>query len=256
MFRIVSELRPTWVIGENVAGFRTMGLDQAIADLESAGYSCRAFNVPAVAVNADHERKRIFIVANSLHNGLSSTEESGSTDKGGRGSQERKSGTEQPQRSSCSSGGIKVVAYTDSARDRALRYRAIRERAKFDEGQTGLAQFELGGQCSTMANTGRPGLEGSEQHGAHTGEGGRGEMVTCGTTPKRGIMPHWREGWSKSGFCGEFNGVPAELDRSPIATYKIPNRKERLKCLGNAVVPAQVYPFVKAIYDIEMMNYE
>jgi DNA (cytosine-5)-methyltransferase 1 len=66
MFRIISELRPHWVINENVAGsVSNLVLDQKIADLKSIGYTWGAFNIPAVAVNADHERKRIFLIANS-----------------------------------------------------------------------------------------------------------------------------------------------------------------------------------------------
>ncbi|MFS3933931.1 DNA cytosine methyltransferase [Bacillus subtilis] len=38
MFRIIKELRPTWVVGENVANFANMELDRTLFDLESAGY--------------------------------------------------------------------------------------------------------------------------------------------------------------------------------------------------------------------------
>ena len=34
MFRLVQELRPTWVIGETVAGHINMGLDEVLTDLE------------------------------------------------------------------------------------------------------------------------------------------------------------------------------------------------------------------------------
>jgi len=65
MHRIINELRPTWVIGENVAGHVSLGLDRTIADLERSGYSSRAFVIPASAVGAPHRRDRVWIVANT-----------------------------------------------------------------------------------------------------------------------------------------------------------------------------------------------
>ena len=56
MFRLVKELRPTWVIGENVAGHINMGLDEVLADLETEGYTARTFVIPACAVDAHHRR--------------------------------------------------------------------------------------------------------------------------------------------------------------------------------------------------------
>tara|TARA_R100001591_G_scaffold20465_2_gene28981 strand:- start:76 stop:939 length:864 start_codon:yes stop_codon:yes gene_type:complete len=41
MFRLVKELRPTWVIGENVSGHIKLGLDTVLENLESEGYATR-----------------------------------------------------------------------------------------------------------------------------------------------------------------------------------------------------------------------
>jgi|TARA_R110000796_G_scaffold235421_1_gene354421 DNA (cytosine-5)-methyltransferase 1 len=65
MFKLVQKHRPTWVIGENVAGHVTMGLDDVLADLESSGYTVRTFVIPAVACDAKHRRDRTWIVANA-----------------------------------------------------------------------------------------------------------------------------------------------------------------------------------------------
>ncbi|MFA5261285.1 MAG: DNA cytosine methyltransferase, partial [Candidatus Omnitrophota bacterium] len=65
MLRVISEAKPRWVIGENVAGFIGMGLDDCISDLEGEGYEVQAFVIPACAVNAPHRRDRVWIVANS-----------------------------------------------------------------------------------------------------------------------------------------------------------------------------------------------
>lgn len=66
MFRIIQEVRPRWVIGENVAGFLAMGLKRTFTDLESEAYQVQAFTIPACAVGAPHRRERVWIIAHSI----------------------------------------------------------------------------------------------------------------------------------------------------------------------------------------------
>ena len=66
MLRIISELRPTWVLGENVTGIINLALDTVLSDLENIGYSVQTFNIPACGVDAPHRRERIAILAYSL----------------------------------------------------------------------------------------------------------------------------------------------------------------------------------------------
>ena len=63
--RCLDAVRPTWFLGENVPGIIKVALDQVCADLESLGYTVQAFNIPACAVDAPHQRKRIWIVAHA-----------------------------------------------------------------------------------------------------------------------------------------------------------------------------------------------
>jgi DNA (cytosine-5)-methyltransferase 1 len=65
MFRIIEEVRPRWVVGENVGHFVGMGLDRTLSDLEGIGYEWKSFVIPALAVGACHRRDRTFIVAYS-----------------------------------------------------------------------------------------------------------------------------------------------------------------------------------------------
>ena len=66
MFRIIRGVKPAWVIVENVVNFANMAIEQTLADLESEGYETQSFIIPAVAVNAEHRRDRVWIIA---HNG-------------------------------------------------------------------------------------------------------------------------------------------------------------------------------------------
>ena len=64
MFRVISEARPAWVLGENVPGIIPMELDNVLSDLEGIGYATRAFVIPACAVDARHRRDRVWMASN------------------------------------------------------------------------------------------------------------------------------------------------------------------------------------------------
>ena len=63
-FRLIQELRPTWVIGENVSGHIKLGLDTVLEDLASEGYSTRTFSISLLA-SVQTKRRRVWILANS-----------------------------------------------------------------------------------------------------------------------------------------------------------------------------------------------
>ena len=69
MLRAIQQIRPTYVVAENVRGLLTIdgGLvfEQVCADLEAEGYEVQPILLPAAGVNAPHRRDRIFIVAYS-----------------------------------------------------------------------------------------------------------------------------------------------------------------------------------------------
>lgn len=63
-FRIAQELNVPTLVNENVSGSIANGvLDLKINDLESVGYSCQAYCIPAESVGALHQRERVWLVA-------------------------------------------------------------------------------------------------------------------------------------------------------------------------------------------------
>jgi len=63
MLRVIAEVRPRWVLAENVPALRSRGADTVLAGLEAEGYTCWACVVGAWAVGAPHKRDRVWIVA-------------------------------------------------------------------------------------------------------------------------------------------------------------------------------------------------
>jgi site-specific DNA-cytosine methylase len=67
MLRVIREIQPTWIVGENVFGLVNWSdglvFDEVQTDLEAAGYEVQSYVLPACAADAPHRRDRVWIVA-------------------------------------------------------------------------------------------------------------------------------------------------------------------------------------------------
>ena len=71
MLRIVGEVRPAYVFGENSPALRTNGLDEIIAALAAIGYDSRWITLGAESVGLNHKRHRLwFYAADTYRQGL------------------------------------------------------------------------------------------------------------------------------------------------------------------------------------------
>lgn len=171
MLRVIRELRPRCVIGENVPGIIKIAAGQVVKDLECAGYHVVVFNFEAAAVGAWHRRSRVFFVglANVVDadgNGLQGREQHGAPDT------------------------------TEDAGEQSPRAPA--------------------GECSKA-------------------------VCDAMRRGRAGDTRRWQWQELADGHCWA-----AEPDVGRVA-HGIPNRVDRLKCLGNAVVPQQAYPIFRAL---------
>jgi DNA (cytosine-5)-methyltransferase 1 len=72
MLRLINELRPTWVVAENVTHLDGVALDAVVSDLETNGYQVAPpLEVPACAFGFDHWRPRLWILGHANGDGKS-----------------------------------------------------------------------------------------------------------------------------------------------------------------------------------------
>ena len=179
MVRVIKELRPTWVVGENVAGIVKMALPDILSELEACGYRTRTFLIPACAVGARHRRYRVAIVAysdsggqlyrqneikptkrgkqaqceleqrcenvgNTEHDGLSSAEVTGIIEATGRGQQERKK-TAGESEGTGKPGDNEAVADAESQFEGGLPVRTEQEKPRFSSGSEDVQYADSAG---------------------------------------------------------------------------------------------------------------
>ncbi|MGG1618288.1 DNA cytosine methyltransferase [Paenibacillus sp. NRS-1781] len=228
--RLLSEIRPRWFLGENVAGHITLGLDVVLSDLEGLGYTAQTFVIPSAAVNAPHRRDRVFIVGYAERSGCSGQSR-------GRTEQVASDGHRQLEEG---------VLANSKGGGRSAR------RAEQPGQQRELCTIGSCTSCEDVADPGSPGQQ--ECHAtAVTDRAGYGSW---GTDAGRSL------GATKPGLGRMLDGVSRKLDEHrwpaalgqeqyywepPRVATGIKNRVGRLKALGNAVNPRQVYPVLAAI---------
>ena len=252
MLRVIQEIRPSWVVGENVAGIVTLALDQVLSDLERVGYSCQALVIPACAVDAPHRRDRVAIVGSTERNGQPPYKElRGNEEASNRGREKEQAEAVKPARAnkpgnvSCVYGSKDGGKQTDTNTDNTGPQNS-RHQQKLEKIQQKIGIEHV---CSKLVE--------------HTNKERWHKQFSSSFTEGQNIVGfrHNASGecdrtWinAQPGLGGVVDGVSCWLDEPtwiPRTGGEREQRVNRIQCLGNAVVPQQFYPIFKAIADIE-----
>ena len=234
--------------------------------LEQVGYAVQAFIIPACGVGAPHRRDRVWIVAHreeqpkrkqinapkSFSQGRKTREEFSGGDRGIEFTQDA-SGQRRRGRGDGNTGGLRRPLQTAGS-DSHAPHAPSNSRGGQGQGveaEKGLqARPEHAGKLSgrperpysDVADSGDPGLQRSEREKAH------GER-----TPAHGPIAErnsaWDENWldvaTRTCVRGVHDGLPVELHGLKLSASR--HRVERLKALGNAIVPQVVIEIMYGI---------
>jgi DNA (cytosine-5)-methyltransferase 1 len=238
MLRIIREVKPAYVVGENVFGLVNWSdglvFEEVQADLETEGYEVQPYILPACAINAPHRRDRVWFVAYSGHKS------------------KRKAG-------SCTNDeGSKLTTLHTKGQRRECQ-------AIFNSGL-----------CDLQGNDTNTNCDGCDQcngnNEKYTSKGrfnafndfNEATMHTNCTSKQGEHIRQTREGKfngsdSRDGFnnfqnfptqspiCGRDDGLSSRLVGITFSKH----RNESIKAYGNAIVPQVVYQIFKAIQQYE-----
>lgn len=215
MLRAIQEIRPAWVIGENVAGILTMVqpgeetevgsqtslfgednrkrillrqeyvVETICKDLEREGYSVQPMLIPACAVGAPHRRDRVWFIAH------------------------------------CADSGTEDV-------------RRKREDKVLSDGNASDSNDERLQRCSNNRKHPQKGKKSNNQQ-------------SC-----RSLCTNWEKYPTQSPVCRGNDGLPFDVDNLTIPFTKW--RQESIKGYGNAIVPQVILEIFKAIEEIEQLE--
>jgi DNA (cytosine-5)-methyltransferase 1 len=216
MLRAIQEIKPKFVIGENVLGITNidggMVFEKVCLDLEIEGYEVQPFIIPAAAKNAPHRRDRCWFIAfkNTLHGGCLHGEHE----------QERAEVRKFGNISTRSADGIYLSEgdVTDT------------EQLRLEHGSK--TRNVLGSISEAQRKKRKSSDESKTDDHVYPEQGRPSETWDCFPT--------------QSPICGGDDGLPTELDGITFSKW----RAESIKGYGNAIVPQVALELFKVIEKI------
>jgi len=273
MLRVIREVQPRWVVGENVLGLVNWNgglvFEEVQADLESEGYEIQPFILPAASVNAPHKRDRVWFVAYSKNNDAKRIKSKHCEREDNKGIRTRLCNE------STSDGFLWPASDTDyngyattkngqglgegNDRNKTGKNYAIEfEGRAVSDGLTTYADHkgrsygsgqiqETNGEIPKRDNDAEPCNTGSGNAPDTASEGLEGlrrQKARCSELHTRfDEIGNWDTFPTQSPLCSRTNGLPTELDSITFSKW----RNESIKAGGNAIVPQVVYQIFKAI---------
>jgi DNA (cytosine-5)-methyltransferase 1 len=214
--RVIKECKPRWFIGENVEGIINISegrvLQQIQKDLETEGFKVQCLVIPASGIGAWHQRKRVWIIAYSNSNGLY-----------------RQKNNETIKSSNQSKEWVSIGDDKDVSNSNSFRHRRWGSKGCSDREWSFLPREQEGREVGSKAqrcddNTSNTNSKGSQGYGISTDmETKQRQVIT-----ERSIEEQQTWWEAQSEFCGVPHGISHELDK---------DRKNRIKSLGNSIVP-------------------
>jgi len=219
MLRVIGEAKPRWVVAENVGGIISNKngkyFEEVCTQLEDKGYSVQSFIIPASAVNAPHKRNRIWIIAHTNSNDKRNNgREIQSPAETNEGTLERENGKR--LRRGISTTDINASNTKSEQLQKTSPTRRRRNRTIFIDATI------------ANANNSTPARQ----------RGNGGEILSI--TKSERLNNNWEESWYEvaTRFCRVDDGVS--------------NRVDRLKGLGNAIVPQIAQIIFETIKQMEL----
>jgi DNA (cytosine-5)-methyltransferase 1 len=217
MLRAIQEIKPKFVIAENVFGITNIdgGLvfEQVCLDLENEGYEVQPFIIPAVSKNAPHRRDRVWFIA--YRNVLRQS---------GNITRQKRQQCGKRGKAFCEldgDGWEGITTNTKSKRSQRVESGEQRETCKSEQGK-------FGGEYCKDAPTDPERIGGGEVLHNIQRKFSNGQVFDAINE-----QTDWSKFPTQSPICSGDDGLPSELDGITFSKW----RAESIKGYGNAIVP-------------------
>jgi DNA (cytosine-5)-methyltransferase 1 len=245
MLRAIREIKPRWVVGENVLGLvnwsEGLVFHEVQTDLENEGYEVQPYLLPAASVNAPHRRDRVWFVAYSNH-------QRGSTGLGQVQGEDGEVSQRDNDAESCDTGNGDVTYSLP------IRLQQCKNRTEMGAGQTKVGKersqpsnaIKTNGEVQYTTNTQCINLENKWNEQRVLGKKNNGQ------SPRGFKYGNIQNYWStfptsEPTIRNGNDGISDRLDSITFPKW----RAESIKAGGNAIVPQVVLNIFKAIEEYD-----